>query len=482
MNKKYLRKRLGVTLIELILAMSLIGMIITISANMMNLSTKSHKVTVDEYQLQSDIRLATEKTNKIIRYSSALFTIPMGRFFEANLTDGWNYLGILADGKEIVSYTYESRLNADGDLELKHWKDIVVPTHNNLEYEIVFEKETTVTGENIIKYSFVIKNEDNNNVRMAIDSEIEALNALQVVDRGTAVTPAVAIAYRADARPQDQIVGVISMVLDNSGSMAKALNGANNNVANEDKRIYKLRTALKSMIDEFSKEEFIEIALVPFSRSANSPDTTSQTANGTHAFYKPNEAAGKSSLLDIANNLKADGGTNTGDGMRRAYFRNKYFADNITTIAGYGTNFGTREYMIILVDGVTTMASTLGTTSGSRSYKMNDGYHDNLTWHQNSSNWHNKGIIGNGSSTHADTNKYVELIGALIKSRNTKVYVIGFSSVTSELNSVNDIATAAGALSKNVYKFTDNLDLEEVFVEIKDDIMKDLWHVRGPKL
>lgn len=484
MIKNNINKRKGITLVELILAMSLVSIIITLSASMIILANKSHKVTIDEYELQSTIRLATEKTNKILRYSSAIFTIPKGRFFEANLTDGWSYFGISPDGYEIIAYIYEQRTNSSGVLELKHWKEVVVPKRDNIKYEFVFEKNTGVANDRVIKYSIIAKTVDTNSEKIDVDSEVEVLNALQVVDRGTAVTPAVAIAYRSDARPQGEVVGNITMVLDVSGSMAYRLNGTQNSVPESEKRITKLKSALNTMINEFSKEEYVEISIVPFSTSANYPNTTDESSKDEPPFYKVSNPTKKTALLGKVDGLTANGGTNTGDGMRRAYYRNKYFTDNIHNTAimpDYGPGFSTREYMIILVDGVTTQATSIG-GSGDSKYKTNEGYQSNLTWYSYSGQWNNAGIIGKGNDEDPVTDRYVEIIGQKIKDRNIKVYVIGFSSLTAELNSVNKIATAAGALNKDVYKFTDALDLNDVFAEIKADIMKDLWHIRGPKL
>lgn len=472
MIKNYFKIRKGITLVELIIAMSLVSIIITLSVNMILLANKTHAVTIEEYDMQSIVRLATEKTNKVLRYSSAVFTIPKGRFFEANLTDGWSYFGLSDDvgENEIISYVYEQR-----GLVLKHWKEVVVPKKDNIRYEFVFEKDPTVTSDRAIKYSIVVKNLASNSEKIAIESEIEVLNALQVVDRGTVFTPAVAIAYRSDARPLGEVVGAITMVLDVSGSMAYRLDGTQNSVTEPEKRITKLKSALTSMIDEFSKEEYIEISIVPYSTSANYPDPTSTSSNEKHPFYKVNVPAQKTNLLARVNALNAKGGTNTGDGMRRAYHRNLYFTNNITTLPGYGSSFSTREYMIILVDGVTTYASSQD-SGGSEGYRIDDSYLSNL-----GTSGTNK-IVGNGSSMSYISTRYVEIIGKLIKDRNIKVYVIGFSSDVDELGSVNDIATAAGALAKDVYKFTDALDLNQVFEEIKADIMKDLWHIRGPKL
>lgn len=488
-----LLKKQGFTLIELIVAMALITIVVGISADMMINAIRTQSLVSNSYDVNVEMRTASQYTNDVLRYSSAIFTVPEGRFFEGNLTEGWSYFGLSQDKREIIKYTYEQRLNGSNVLELRHWKDVVVATQPNIEYSLLFERVTSGTNDRLVKFSIVAHNTSNNTTSVAISSEVEVQNALQVVDRGTLLTPSIAIAYKAEERPQDQIVGVVTMVMDVSGSMGWNMNKSlTSNVPANDQRIGKVKSALNGytkannvvipgMISEFAKEDNIEVAVVPFSTSANTPDVFSSSSTANHQFYKVAVASQSTALKSYIANLSANGGTNTGDGMRRAYYRNQYFKNNVKTMAGYGSKYTTKDYMIILVDGITTMASSVGGTGDSQ-YKVDDGYLANTTWYYDPAYWGNAGIIGHGSEKRDITDRYVELIGEKIKAAKTKVYVIGFSERSEELASVEEIATAAGALSTNVYKFTDNLDLDQVFSEIKADIMKDLWHVRGPKL
>lgn len=459
-------KKNGFTLIELIIALSLIAMIISISTNMIIFSMRSHDVTVDEYVLQSSIRMASDVTNRVIRYSSALFTIPSGRFFEANLTEGWDYFGVSDDKREIVKYTYETRSGVT-----KHWKEVLVAAQDQLTYDFIFEQDSS-SNDRILRYKIIGTLAGTTDRKIEVISEIEALNALQVVDRGTLLTPATAIAFRSDERPTDQIVGVVSMVMDVSGSMGETLGGNTASAGNS--RLDKLKLSLNNMINEFAKEENMELSLVPFSTTANysssSPNDgpTSYSANSTHPFYTVSSSSERTNMVNVVNSLHALGGTNTGDGIRRAYYRNLYYRTYVTnTASGYGSGHTTKDYMIILVDGVTTYRSGTSSTS-----------HITDDRSINSSSY----IYGTGSSESSDNDAYVAAIGAYVKNAGIKVYVIGYSSISSELLSVNKIANAVGALPKDVYYFTDALDLDDVFTEIKADIMKDLWHVRGPRL
>ncbi len=481
-------RRAAFTFVELIVSMALIFLVLGMSGNLLWNFSRAQLVTNEKYNLNSAMRIASTETNDILRFSSALFTIPEGRFFEANLTDGWNYYGLSPDNTEVIKFTYEERLNGMGIMELRHWRDVVIPARANIQYNMTFVKSTT--NDQIVTFRIIATNTLSNTATVAIESEVEVLNALQVVDRGTPLQAAVAIAFRAEERPEDQIVGVITMVMDASGSMAWNLNKSKtSNVPVLEQRITKVKNALngytktsgevvEGMINEFGKEDNIEIALVPFSTSANSPDTKSSTSNASHQFYRVTNATQRTALKNLVTGMIADGGTNTGDGMRRAYYRNEFFKNNVKTMANYGSKFSTKDYMIILVDGITTMATSVGGVGDSK-YKQDDGHVSNFN---RPSNWNDAGIIGHGSEERVETDRYVELIGAKIKEAKTKVYVIGFSELSSELASVQKIANAAGATSTSVYKFTDSLDLDAVFTEIKADIMKDLWHVRGPKL
>ena len=436
-NRKLIKSNRGFTLVELLVVLAILLVAMSLSTSLIFFSTKAHESTFDEYQLQAKMRTASEKTNTAVRYSSAVFTIPEGRFFEANLTAGWNYLGVSSDKKEIIRYVYEER----GGIT-KHWKEVIVPDQQNLEFDLTFQKVNTDPNDKILKFKLVGTVLGDNSRKITIETDIDALNALQIVDRGTISNPAVAIAYRSYERLEEDIVG---------------------------------------MINSFSREENVEMCLVPFSRSANYPTPTSEFSSQTHPFYRVSLGSEKSQLIDLINDLNASGGTNTGDGMRRAYYRNKWFHDNVTTMSEYGSQFTSRDYMIILVDGVTTMATSVGGTGDSR-YRVNDGYQSNLTWWNNSWDWDEAGIIGGGNYENYVTDRYVELIGSYIKNANIKVFVIGFSSLESELNSVNNIAIAAGAESGDIYRFTDSLDIDIVLDEIKSEIMRDLWFIRGPSL
>jgi prepilin-type N-terminal cleavage/methylation domain-containing protein len=128
-----MRKAKGFTLVEVILVMALMGIVITTCYSVLNFSYKTHKVALDEFDLQASFRLVSEQTNQISRFSTAVFTIPQSSFREDNLTDGWNYFGVM-DGA-IVAYEYKLQ-----DGVLGHHKRVLVPANPDVSYEIVFKE------------------------------------------------------------------------------------------------------------------------------------------------------------------------------------------------------------------------------------------------------------------------------------------------------------------------------------------------------
>jgi len=92
-------------------------------------------------------------------------------------------------------------------------------------------------------------------------------------------------------------------------------------------------------------------------------------------------------------------------------------------------------------------------------------------------------IAGNGSSLDAKGTGYVNRIGSDLRSGGfAKAYVIGFSAISSELNSVNDIAAACGATADRVFRAGSQDDLSQVFDTIQQDIVNDLWYLQGPQI
>ena len=173
-----------------------------------------------------------------------------------------------------------------------------------------------------------------------IVTELESKNALQVVDRSY-LNLGNALAYRYDSRigEASNAQAVVSMVLDRSGSMDDNMQG-NSTSTTSAKRITKMKAEAVRLVEALSKNTNINISIIPFSSTANNPgDMLSANKN-------------LSSIKSTINALTASGGTNTGDAIRRGYYQIKNFNEKEEN-----KNRTNKNFMIILVDGVTTFAS-----------------------------------------------------------------------------------------------------------------------------
>jgi type II secretory pathway pseudopilin PulG len=457
-------------LIELIVVLALLGLIATTASAMLWFSADVVKASNKEYQFQFSTRMLMQETSSIVRYASAVFTIPTSSFRADNLAEGWDYIGIqpvvitpaqdgnpAVLGNEVVQYTFNNTTKA-------HMPVVLLAAQVGVDYEFVFNRVDPQSSDTLLQ--FTVQSIPNGSVdefglpkaQLTVITEVEARNSLQVVDLSTPIDPAIAIAFRRQDRSVS-VVGHVAMVLDNSGSMADNLAGNNGTPS----RISILKTETQTIVNSFAQESNIDISLIPFATSANDP----------YPFYNAHDSL--SSLTGIINGFNAIGGTNTGDGLRRAYWNLKTHAAEVPS------NVTVKSYVIVLVDGVTTFASVISNTNRSfvvDNRNVNEGYLDRSG--ENSSSGQ---IAGNGTYLDAKGTGYVNLIGAMLDSNSfSKVYVIGFSSIHSELDSVNDIAAACGAPSDRVFRADSQTALDIVLTTIRQDIVNDLWYLQGPPL
>lgn len=377
MKKKNKIDTRGFTLIELILAVALIGIVITLSSNILIFGINSQKLTAKEYSFQSDLRRTTEQTNELIRYSKAVFAVPKAFVSpESAMDPGWSYLMVSPDGKRVVIMEYDDVLE-------KHVEKIMVDETPGIVYDISFNKDESANGDKILKYKINAYNtdEDGNKTgsKLLYETTIETANAIQVVDKGTAASPSMALAFRSDGQTSGKgknQIAYITIIVDTSNSMNNTPSGGGStSKETSDSRIAKVRNALiadgksngNGIIQLFSNEENVFISFVPFANTANYPSPhANSNPDGNHPIYEVYDSSQKNTLLSLINGTKADGhdtskygsgqgGTNTGDGLRRAYFLHETFRARMSAM---GTPISDKDqvhhYMILLVDGETT--------------------------------------------------------------------------------------------------------------------------------
>lgn len=365
--KKYNKK--GFTLVELLIAIALITVVIIVSMNMFFFGTNAHRLTFKEYEIQSDVRIATEQVTNIVRYSKAVFGVPYP-FVESTskMDPGWSYFMVSPDGKRIVSMDYN-------DTTKVHEEKIIVEEQDNIEYEMIFEKDKNAKNDNVMIYKIYaqVVDENGNKVRdkIVFESKVESVNAVQVADKGTAAAPSIALAYRNDGQTSGKgknEIAYITIITDVSGSMAERPDGNNANDNSTDatkhSRIKLVKEALagqekgtvlvkEGIIQRFAKEENVFVSLIPFSTTANAPDPMNNSKpDARHDIYEVFDAEQSKTLQEKAKALKAFGGTNTGDALRQAYHLHNDFRDRMK--ATIKPEDQVHHYMILLVDGQTT--------------------------------------------------------------------------------------------------------------------------------
>lgn len=377
---KYIYKRnsKGFTLIELIIVLGFVGLIILISSNLLIFGANTSKLVTKDYYMQSEIRRTTEKANELIRYSKAVFAVPKSFVESTDVMDpGWNYLMVTNDSKRIVTMEYDETLD-------KHIEKNAVEASADILYYIEFEKynEDEEKSDKVIKYEIYAYNADKDgnkiNEKLVFESTVEAVNAIQIIDKGTESSPSVALAFRSDGQTSGKGKNqraYITIIVDTSNSMNKAPDGSGSNT-NEtlNSRITKVRKALvgdgtdtgNGIIQQFAKEENVFLSIIPFANTANYPSPHSNhQPDAIHPEYEVYESNELTSLLGVINNLQADGhnswsygsghgGTNTGDALRRAY----YLHENYRAKNNIDPKDQVHHYIMMLVDGETTFETS----------------------------------------------------------------------------------------------------------------------------
>ena len=528
-------RKKGFTLIELIMAIGIGLMVMVIAYNILFVGIKGHSNTLKSFEEQSDIRYAIETTNNAIRFSTVGFAVT-GDDFKPTIENGdvkglvkpWNYIGLGPDNKSIVHYKYVPIDDKTGYYRM----DVLAKGLDNLTYDLKFTKPKESQESKIIRY---ILNVNSKGKSETIATEVEAINAIHIIDWGDAKNPSVAFAYRTEETPEihKKPVAAISMVLDTSGSMNWGMNGEGTTIKSSNPvRLNLLKNTLTDPTEglfSIFKESDVFVSLVPFSTNANIPHKNYNnrfTKEDASKFY--NVKNEKTTLENMVNELVADGGTNTGDGMRRAYYQLIKFNDEKNSVYNLSTNQKVKNYMIVLVDGVTTF--------GSANILVSQNTHNGVWWGRNPSfiidseenigdsfYTTNKNLAGNklvegnydvdptpiprpiGDGANLDTiygEAYVQEIGQMIQNSKMidQAFVIGYSNARNnkgvyyELESLTNIARSLGIKVENneaneqfknnefVFVATDKKSLKKAFEDIGGYINEELWQIEGPKL
>lgn len=387
----------GFTLVEVVLTVAIFSILSMVALSIFDINNIPIAKIGNEYALQTQMRIASDRLTKKIREATAIFVhknvdsvFTEGTFadFEGSalviddtfinslpiaernkLRDsiekyrGWNFITLDSDGRELRDFIYHKDPDNPETGYYSMERILEKGTHEGMDmvYEIVFSKADD-KGKNefgrpdSLEFKIIGKlvgGEGSENP-VKVEYAIKALSSLQVVDKGDFSSAATVIFYRTEERPMGVDAEVaVTMILDVSGSMAWTMGGStsssNNANASNASRIAILKSRAEQLLDEFSSLEYANISLIPFSTSANRP---SQWRNYKYAGKTKdpldwkNAKTDNGELKDLLGKLAAGGGTNVGDGIRKAYYKLKNYEEEEAA-----------KYMILLMDGVPTFGS-----------------------------------------------------------------------------------------------------------------------------
>lgn len=495
----------GFTLIELIVVITIIGLIGGSVTSLLVFGYNVFGRVNEDFQAQVDLRSSLQELSTTMRYSKAMFAVPGTEY----LDDEWNYIGLNEEKTMIINYEWDPTTET-------HTEKIMMGPYDGVTFNIGFYKEDNMSKDNTIQVYFEMFSRDGTVQRFNVQTGYEALNSLQVVDYGTELVPATALAYRSDDfHFENYLLKVnITLILDVSGSMNWKLNGDTTSTLSL-RRNYILKEKTRGLIESFamnSNDDIeINIALVPFSTSGNSVKVFRNVKTEKAQLLSDVDS------LCSGNSYNCSGGTNTGDGMRRAYYsllsKTQYQVDNLSTTR----DTKIKNYNIFLTDGETTYRSVhqiqTGTyteqvcvrwnRTGSRCLEYGTQTFPVYTTYEFTGNGNitenttaittGPYLAGNGSSTSTANNNYVSTIGAMLGGilpvENYNLpddlyvtnYIIGFTASVSD-TAINYIASATNTPTERIYRASSGDDLALSFSEIQLSITNDTWHYLGPQL
>lgn len=510
---KHISKRKGISVAELVLAMVLMSVVLTLGIQILKVSTDGMLFTVNETQFQTDARLFAAEVNSNVRYATATFTIPKSSFREDNLTPGWNYMGIMENVKipaekshTKAEFTAKKALvsiiaqDEEGNPEARPGDNIIKVTGGTfiqrilgysyvdqkgreIDYNLVFDKGNPENTDSKIEYSLktVVRNSGLEKGYLEYDTALDSLNSLQVVHNGSSSDPAVAFAYRKGEK--NLTTALVSMVLDTSGSMK--WNMAGNNTSNVDnQRIGILKKTATSFVEGLSDNENVSVGLFPFA-GVFKPEIygTKKTDLTIDNIFKSSKND-TDVLKTRINSLEAYGGTNTGDSLRYSYYKAKEYQNRMSSTQNCV------HYLIILIDGSTNGWSNNasgpmvhGNTNfyegqgvhfdkGEKDYQYAGGY--SIKENQMAAGFSGSHYLNNGEA-------YMGKFAPKWLALKPKVFFIVVSNdVTSR--GIEAVKSQYNISEENVFKATESTKLQEAFDSIKKSIKDDLWYLNGPIL
>jgi len=235
------------------------------------------------------------------------------------------------------------------------------------------------------------------------------------------------------ATPSDTQDKEIVMVMDTSGSMNQSLGSSS--------RLNVAKAAAKRFIDKFSTDSKTKIGLIQYSNKAN------KQSNGlvsSTSFW---------TLKNSIDSFYPDGGTNSGDGLRLAYY-----------MLTQSTNTNAKKYIVLFTDGEPTFYSytsrTWNNSTGKYVYNYYTDSQEGSGYSTNSSNDNTNGL--------AYADKIAEMIPA---NSNINSFMIGCTMSDYGKNTLQEISGKAKGTCSFAQTAT---DIDTVYDQLANKIQSEL--------
>ncbi|MCQ2425124.1 MAG: prepilin-type N-terminal cleavage/methylation domain-containing protein [Lachnospiraceae bacterium] len=511
----------GVTMIELVVSLALMGLVTTAAVSVLTLGVHGFNATKQVIDVtMADTDFAT-RISTAIRNSGTSFTIPQNSFKQANFTQGWNYLGLMSHVfiDKTISRTGEEIPDADALVYVEWYKpteDDPVPDETKLanNQSVYHSREDgdfiiTILGHSYVDRAGIARNytltfeptDPDNHAAQSVkytfgtlgDSDstiqtvLESINAIQTVYQGSKTNPATAIAFRTDFNSSSysssytaerNVYGTVVLVMDCSGSM------------NTYKLAQPMRDTAKQFLDDIAlKNGHMNALLVPFAQYADHTNTAISYYNfknytpildvvnirqnlGTH-MTKNKYDEGLKGTID---QMIISGNTNLGDGLRVAYWKlHNYETTLRTTITRTpdttGNSIANPIHLVILSDGEMNRYLYQNGKSTTTFY-TGDGNVPGGTA--------STAVLGSGA---ANSRKYISAsngIGKKIEDEfHPTVYVVNLNRgmADADLNAIK-----AQFPDVQTFEAGNFEEMASVFSEIGNRINGQMWAYEGPRL
>lgn len=492
------KNRKGLTLVELVIALALMGLVAAAALSALSIGTFGINATKQVLDVtMSDTDFAT-RISTSIRNSGTTFTIPEQSFNVSKLTAGWSYLGLMhhVDVPASMSHTGQAIPDADALVYIESvgeqepddaslpmnsvkihttgdgWFIMTILGHSYVDkagithnYSLVFEP----TNPNIhvaqtVRYTFSSTGSNST----TIQTVLESVNALQVVYQGSENNPATALAFRSDFMSTSSftsyteardVYGTVVMLMDVSGSMST----------------YKLAEPMKKAAKDFldhidATNEHMNALIVTFGTYAS---CKSHFSISNPTIEVVNIRQNLTALKTTIEKIKISGSTNLGDGVRAAYYRIKNYEGDVVysrTAEAGNDNPLNPIFLVILSDGEMNYATY--------SKSPSQAYTGPLLYDDSGFSSNCKGM---GENANSYGRPYFTATATMFKETyDPSVFIVNLNRGMKDA----DINTIKGVYGNNIPYFdaSDYEEMDAAFNEINDRIKNQMWAFKGPRI